>query len=149
MKDKKFLALSGLFFLLFFAMISVASFDQQSKGIFTRASSSTFSPLKSFAVVFPQLGTAGNETSDKPPTKIKVSVYLRDVNGASMINRSVKLSASIAEVNITPSDTQTTNDLGMAQFFITSPIPGKIQLTATDLGSNTAIANIPSVDFTQ
>lgn len=142
MKDKKFLALSILFFLLFFVMIAIASVDQQSKGFFTKAKNSNLSPLKSFVIVFPQVGVVNS-------TKVKVTVYLRDTNGSSMANRSVKLASSQEGVNISPGDTQNTNDLGMAQFNITSSSPGQVQLTATDLNSNTPVANIPTVQFTQ
>ena len=148
MKDKKFLALSSLFFLLFFAMIGIAGLDQPKSG-FLRAKNSTMSPLKSFAVVFPQMGIAGNQNSETPSTKVKVSVYIRDVTVESMPNISVKLSADTKGVNISPIDTQNTDELGMAQFFLTSPSPGKIKLTATDIASGTPIANIPTVEFTQ
>lgn len=148
MKDKKFLALSSLFFLLFFAMIGFASLDQPISGIL-RAKNSTMSPLKSFAVVFPQMGVAGQENSETPATKVKISVYIRDVTGESMPGRSVKLAADAAGVNIVPADSQNTDELGMAQFFLTSTSPGKIKLTATDLTSGTPIANIPTVEFTQ
>lgn len=148
MKDKKFLALSSLFFLLFFAMIGIAGLDQPKSG-FLRAKNSIMSPLKSFAVVFPQMGVAGAENSETPPTKVKISVYIRDVTGESMPSRSIKLSTDAAGVNIAPADTQNTDELGMAQFFLTSPSAGKIKLTATDLTSGTPIANIPTVEFTQ
>jgi len=146
MKDKKFLALSSFFFLLFIVGMLVLTFDKPTSSIL-RAKNATPSPLKSFAIVFPQVGTAGEEGSAKPPTKIKVSVYIRDINGNALSSRSVKLSSN-PSTSITPADTQTTNDFGMTQFFITSKTSAKVQLTATDVASNTSVSNIPTIDFT-
>lgn len=140
MNDKKFLVLSGLFFLIFFAGIAVITLEQPTSQIL-RAKNENPSPLKSFAIIFPQVGKVGD--------KIKVSVYIRDVNGTILTNRSVKLATNPVTVDITPSDTQTTNSLGMSQFFVSSKIPGKVEIIATDLNSNTSVANIPSIEFTQ
>ena len=140
MKDKTFLSLSLLFFLVFSVGIAILTLETPISKIL-RAKDENPSPLKSFAVAFPQVGTVGNQ--------IKVSVYLRDVNGTVLPNRQIKLSSSLSSTAITPSDTQNTNDIGMAQFFITATATGKAQLTATDVGSKTAIVNIPTVEFTE
>lgn len=148
MKDKKFLALSSFFFLLFIAAISTAILDKPTSQIL-RAKNVNPSPLKSFVIVFPQIGTVGTEDGTKPQTKIKVSVFIRDVNGSVLPGRSVRLSSAVTGVTITPSDTQTTDNIGQAQFFITSSTAGKVQLSVVDVGSNTNIVNIPTVEFTE
>lgn len=142
MKDKKFLALSSIFFLLFFVAMTVLTLNKPASTIL-RASTATVAPAKSFATAFPYTGVAGT-------TKVKFNVYLRDVNGAVFKNRSVKVTASSQDVTISPKDTLNTNDeAGMAQFFITSSSPGLIQLTVVDVQSNTSILNVPSVEFTK
>lgn len=114
-----------------------------------RAKNSVPSPLKSFVIIFPQIGVAGNETSVNKPTKIKVSVFVRDVNGNSLAGKTIKLTANPAMVNITPSDTVISDNIGQAQFFISSESPGKIQLSVSDTVSNTNIENVPTIEFTQ
>ena len=140
MTDKKFLALSFLFFLIFFAGVAVVTLEKPTSQIL-RAKNENPSPLKSFAVVFPQV-TEVNK-------KVKVSVYIRDVNGSVLANRTVQLATNPTTVEITPSNNLTTDNIGMAQFFISSKDPGKIEIVATDLASNTAIASLPTVEFTQ
>lgn len=140
MTDKKFLTLSGLFFLIFFAGVAVITLEKPTSQIL-RAKNENPSPLKSFAVVFPQVAAVNN--------KVKVSVYMRDVNGTVLANRTVQLATNPTTVEITPSNNQTTDNIGMAQFFISSKDPGKIEILATDLASNTALANLPTVEFTQ
>lgn len=147
MKDKKFAALSLLFFLLFFAGIVTVAIQKPTNQIL-RAKSVNPSPLKSFIIVFPQIGTIGTETGDKNPPQIKVSVYIRDESGSVLPGRSVQLTTSPA-VNIKPADTVSTDSLGMAQFFLSSSEKGTVKLTATDISSNTTIANSPTVDFTE
>lgn len=148
MKDKKFLALSSFFFLLFVAAMSTVVLDKPTSQIL-RAKNVNPSPLKSFVVVFPQVGVAGIEGTETSPTKIKVSVFIRDVNGSVLPGRSVRLSSAVAGINITPSDIQITDNIGQAQFFITSSVAGKVQLTVIDVGSNTNIVNVPTVEFTE
>ncbi len=114
-----------------------------------RAKNSAPSPLKSFVIIFPQVGVAGSETSINKPTKIKVSVFVRDVNGNSLTGKTIKLTANPSNVNITPSDTVTSDNIGQAQFFISSESPGKIQLAVSDTVSNTNIENVPTIEFTE
>lgn len=147
MKDKKFVALSLLFFLLFFAGIVTVAIQKPTNQIL-RAKNVNPSPLKSFIIVFPQIGTIGNENSDKKPSQIKVSVYIRDESGSVLPGRSIQLTTSPA-VNTKPADTVSTDNLGMAQFFLSSAEKGTVKLTATDISSNTTIANSPTVDFTE
>lgn len=147
-KDKKFIALASFFFLLFTAAISTMILERPTSGIL-RAKNVSPSPLKSFAVIFPQVGVAGSENSENKPTKIKVSVFIRDVTGESLPGRSIKLSSNPQSLTFQPSDTVTTDNIGQAQFFITSSSAGKIQLIATDVASNTNISNIPTVEFTE
>lgn len=149
MKDKTFVTLAGLFFLIFFGGVIAVTLEKPTLNFLTRASTVNPSPFKSFAVVFPQVGVAANAQSGKEPTKIKVSVYIRDVNGTVLPNRTVKLATLSASVNITPSDTQSTNTIGQAQFFITANTPGTVNLTVTDVASNTTVVNVPSVEFTK
>ncbi len=114
-----------------------------------RAKNSALSPLKSFVIIFPQIGVAGSDTSVNKPTKIKVSVFVRDVNGNSLPGKTIKLAANPSSVFITPSDTVSTDTIGQAQFFISSESPGQVQLTASDTVSNTNIENVPTIEFTQ
>jgi len=140
MKDKKFITLSSLFFLLFFLFMTVVNFNQPLRQLL-KAQSVSPSPLKSFIIAFPQIGPTGS--------KIKVSVFIRDVNGDALSNRSVKLSSSLISANITPSETQTTNNLGLAEFYLSSDTPGEVKIQAVDVASNTNIVNVPTVEFTQ
>lgn len=147
MKDRKFVALVSFFFLLFFAGIAVVALQSPISQVL-RAKNVTPSPLKSFIIVFPQVAVAGDEAGEKKPAQIKVSVFIRDEGGSALPGRSVTITTS-PSTNIKPSDTVSTNDLGMAQFFISSSSPGTIKLTATDLASNTPVSNSPTVEFTQ
>ena len=142
MKDKKFLALSSIFFLLFFVGMTVVTINGPASTIL-RASTATVSPVRSFAMPYPNTGVAGS-------TKIKFSVYLLDVNGVIFKNRSVKVVAPNSDITISPSDTQNTNDTaGMAQFFISSKSPGIFKMTVLDASTNTPIQNVPSIEFTK
>jgi hypothetical protein len=147
MKDKTFLTLSGVFFLLFFIGIAAVTFNEPISRIL-RASNVTPSSTKSFGIVFPQVGVAGDEATGQNPTQVKVSIYLRDNNGDVLPNRSVKLSSVNGEIDITPSDSQPTNTFGRAEFFIQSKAPQTVKLTAIDVANNTPITNLPSVEFT-
>jgi hypothetical protein len=145
MKDKKFLVLSSVFFLLFIGGIVAVTLDRPTSQIL-RAQNATFSPLKSFIIIYPITATVGS--------KVKVSVYARDINSELIPNRGIKLSVPTRNISVTPSDTQNTGaeegtNFGMAQFFISTKTPGKYQINARDLTSNTAIINSPSVEFTQ
>jgi hypothetical protein len=146
-KDKKFLALSSFFFLLFAAAMSTILISQPTSQVL-RAKNVAPSPLKSFGVVFPQVGAVKKENKETA-SKIKVSVFVRDVNGSVLSGRTIKLAASPSTLDITPADTQTTDNIGQAQFFVTSTTPGQIKLEALDVGSNTKIVNIPTVEFTE
>lgn len=148
MKDKKFITLSALFFLIFIAGIGILIIEKPASNLL-RAKNEAPSPLKSFAVVFPQVGVVTIPGSTNKGTQIKVSVYMRDVNGSVLADRTVKLSSSLPSVIISPSDTQVTNNIGQAQFTITSASSGKATLTATDVSSNTSVVNIPTAEFTQ
>ena len=141
MKDKTFIVLSATFFLLFAIATATLTLNNPLSQIL-RAKDVAPSPLKSFGVVFPQVGVSG-------ATKIKVSIYIRDVNGGLLPNRAVKLSSDSEVVSITPSDTQNTNSIGQAEFFITSSESGKVNINAIDVATNTNVVNIPSVEFTQ
>ena len=150
MKDKKFIALSSFFFLLFIAAIATIALQKPTSQIL-RAKSANPSPLKSFVIVFPQIAVAGDESSNNKPTQVKVSVYVRDESGSTMPGRSIKLNTT-PKVTIKPSDTVTTDEsIGMAQFFVSSSQKGTITIQATDLASNITVANPPnlSVEFTQ
>lgn len=148
MKDKKFLLLSSFFFLVFIAAMSTMFLDKPTSQIL-RAKNTIPSPLKSFAIIFPQIGVAASEDDINKATRIKVSVFLRDINGEVLPSRTVKLSTSLSGTQITPADTQNTDSIGQAQFFITSQAAGKAQLTITDVSSNTNIVNVPTIEFTE
>lgn len=141
MKDKKFLALSSVFFLLFLVAMISLSFDNKSASRLLRATNVLPSPLKSFVIVYPQVSSVGGE-------KIKVTVYLRDVNSNVLPDRTIQLLGSPNVIQISPDESQITNDLGMAQFDISSSTPGKVQIIASDVATSTTITNSPSVEFT-
>ncbi len=147
MKDRRFVILSSLFFLVFIGVIAMVALQKPTSQIL-RAKNISPSPLKSFIIVFPQIGTAGNENSVKKPTQIKVSVYIRDESGSGLPERSVQLTAS-PTVTTKPSNTVLTDNLGMAQFFISSLEKGIVKLTATDVESRITVANSPTVEFTE
>lgn len=138
MKDKKFLTLTGIFLTLFLVGISIIAVENPVSQML-RATNVAPSPLKSFATVFPQIEQLGNQ--------VKVSVYIREVNGRALPNRQVQLSVSDSQVTISPSTAQTTNDIGQVQFFLTSNVPGIFKITATDVATNTNVVNIPTVEF--
>lgn len=148
MKDKTFLTLSGLFFILFFGSIAALTLDRP-KSITLRASSSTMSPLKSFVAIYPQIAVVGDEQGPKKPTKVKVTVYVRDVNGQFLANRQVKITTSSPHVTISPSSTQNTNENGDAQFFLTSKQIGDVKISVTDVSSNSDFVSVPSVSFVE
>jgi hypothetical protein len=140
MKNKTFYTLISMFFLIFFiGIVMIGLSGTQSSGII-RAKQSDPHPLKSFAVAFPQISSIGKN--------VKISIYLRDVNGAVLGNRMVKLETD-QPTSISPADTQTTNNIGMAQFYVTSDKIGQVKLTAIDQASNVSIVNIPTIEFTQ
>lgn len=141
MKDKAFISLVGAFFILFVVAIGVIVMNNPTSNVL-RAKSSTPSPLKSFVIVYPQVGIAGD-------TKIKVSVYLRDVNGNVMPDRSVKVTTNPTSATISPADTAFTNNIGMAEFSVSSSVAGKVALNVTDVANNMSIPNIPTLEFTQ
>lgn len=141
MKDKPFLVLSGLFFLLFLGGMMMFAMTQTGPSTILKATNAAVSPLKSFVIVFPQVASAG--------TKIKVTVTLRDVNGVAIPSRSVQLASSSIPLSITPVNIQVTDENGQAQFFITSNTAGTAQLTATELSGNVSIVNIPTAQFTK
>ena len=141
MKDKTFTALSGIFFLLFIIGVGAVTLNEPISTML-RAKNVAPSPLKSFGVVFPQIASTGR-------SNVKVSVYIRGVDGSILANRSVKLSAEPAVVTIAPSDSAITNEIGQAEFTLTSDSTGKIKLKAQETTSNTDIINIPSVEFVQ
>jgi hypothetical protein len=147
MKDKTFVILLVLFFLIFLTGIMAVTLDKPLSNLL-KAANVAPSTDKSFGAVFPQVGTIGEENGPKKPTKIKVSVYMRDASGGVLSGRKVKLSPSPSDVTIDPSDTQNTNNIGQAEFFITSKKPGIIKFIATDTSTNIAISNIPSAEFT-
>jgi hypothetical protein len=149
MKDKTFIILTGLFFLLFFGGVIAVALGNPITGLFIRASNAVPSSSKSFVVVFPQVGIASDEQSGKASTKIKVTAYLRDDSGTLLSDRSVKISSNSKAVIITPGEIQNTNSIGQAQFFITSSLPGEVELSVIDIKSNIPVANIPTVEFTQ
>lgn len=148
MKDKTFVALSSLFFLIFFIGIASVTLNKPLSNIL-KAKDVAPSPLKSFGVVFPQIGVAGDINNPNSSTKVKVSVYIRGIDGSILPNRAVKLAADMPSISIIPSDTQMTNNIGQAEFFITSNQTGKAKLTATDVSSNISVVNIPTVEFTR
>ena len=147
MKDKAFLNLSILFFIIFFAGIAIITLDKPTSQLL-RAANVEPSPLKSFAVVFPQTGKITEIQNPDSGTKIKAVITIRDVQGNALSNRTVKLSSNLAGTLINPSDTQTTSDIGQATYFISSTIPGKAELQAIDIDSNTTLVNIPTIEFT-
>lgn len=152
MKDRTFITLSVLFFILFFLGIVLVSFGNPILNTI-RAVNVTPSPLKSFAVVFPQIAniqdSGGTSTGDTHAKNIKVTVVIRDENGDFLANRLVKLTSDLSAVTIAPNDSQSTNNNGQAVFYLTSSVPGTVQLKAVDVNSDIQIANIPSVDFTR
>jgi hypothetical protein len=144
MKDKTFLALSALFFIVFIIGVSTVALNSSPFSNILKAKDVTPSPLKSFGVVFPQVAPAGVNSA-----KVKVSVYIRGVDGSILPNRNVKLQADMPEVVIEPSDTAVTNNIGQAEFMIKSNTAGTAKLLAKETGSNIEIVNIPTVEFTQ
>lgn len=129
-----------MFFLLFFMGVGVIAFNEPLSNLI-RAKDVSPSPLKSFGVVFPQVAKTGE--------KVKVSIYIRDVSGNVLSNRSIKLAAAAGSIQVSPSDTLATNNIGQAEFSITTADEGTVKLTASDMGSNTTVINIPTVEFTQ
>lgn len=147
MKDKTFVALTGIFFLVFLIAVVSLTFNTQLSSILSAKNVSP-SSLKSFGVVFPQVGVVQSRDGTKPGTKIKVSIYIRDNSGDLLAKRSVKLTSDLQSVTIIP-NVDETNDIGQAEFQIISTSVGKARLVATDVASNTEIINIPTVEFTQ
>jgi hypothetical protein len=148
MKDKKFIALSTFFFLLFIGGILAITLENPTNSILRARDDTPPSAEKSFVVVFPQIGRSASGNTDETNSKIKVIVTIRDASGAVLPNRQVKLAATLGTVQISPSDLLTTNTIGQAEFSISSPNPGTTNLSVTDVSSNISLSNIPSVEFT-
>src|SRR3989344_1808668 len=140
MKDKAFITLAVMFFLIFFMGVGIVAFNEPLSNMI-RAKDEKPSADKSFGVVFPQVAKTGD--------KVKVSIYIRDVSGNVLANRSIKLAAVQGTVQVAPSDTLATNDIGQAEFSITTSNPGTVKLAASDLSSNTQVNNIPTIEFSQ
>jgi len=138
MNDKKFLALSSVFFLMFiFGMGTLILQDPLST--FIQANTATVSGDKSFLTAIPQVG-ATTET-------IKVNVYIRDENGDLLPQKTVKLTTDLPAITIAPQDTQITDDNGKVEFTLTSATPGTAHLTAVETSSGTSVQNTVSVEF--
>lgn len=140
MKDKAFITLAGMFFLLFFMGVGAVAFNEPLSNLI-RAKDVTPSADKSFGVVFPQVAKTGD--------RVKVSIYIRDTAGNVLTGRSIKLAAVDDVIQVSPSDTQATNSIGQAEFSITTNRPSTIKLSASDLSSKTQVVNIPTVEFSQ
>lgn len=145
MKDKKLVVLATIFFLLFIVGVAVVALQKPTTQVL-RAKNSNPSALKSFIIAFPQIATAGDENSSEKNAKVKVSVFIRDESGDVLPARSVLLSTS-PPVTIKPAESVVTDNLGNAQFFISSSVPGIVKLTATETSSNTIVSNNPTVEF--
>ncbi|MBI4066830.1 Ig-like domain-containing protein [Candidatus Gottesmanbacteria bacterium] len=147
MNDKKFIALSSIFFLMFiFGMGTL--FVQEPISNYLRATTAQVSSEKSFITAIPQIGKTEGSISETKPAQIKVNVYIRTDSGDLLAQKTVKLSTDLTSVNISPSDTQDTNKDGKAEFILTSTTPGVAQLTAQELTSGKTISNSLSVEFT-
>ena len=146
MKDKTFITLTGLFFLLFVIGIGAITLDKPLSSIL-RAKNVAPSQFKSFGMAYPQIASVGNISKGQKPTDVKVSIYIRGIDGSILTNKSVKITVDPSIVNIEPSDTQVTNDIGQAQFTITSQVEGKVKIKAHETTSNIDIMNIPTVEF--
>ena len=146
MNDKKFIALSSIFFLMFiFGMGTL--FVQNPLSNYLRATTSTVSSEKSFLTAIPQIGSPQGTTSSTKPEKIKVNVYIRTDSGDLLAKKTVKLSTDLSSVTISPSDTQETDKDGKVEYMLSSKSPGTAQLTAQELGSGTTIKNSLSIEF--
>jgi hypothetical protein len=136
MKDKSLLVVSILFFLVFFAGIIYLVLSRPTSSIL-KAKNAVPSADKSFAVIYPQVGKS-----------MKVTVTIRDANGEAIPSREVRITSSMASVEFAPSDHQITDTNGQTDFTLTSSATGTAQLSIMDVGSNIAVSNIPSVEFT-
>ena len=148
MKDKAFIILSGLFFLIFFIGIGVVTLDRPVSNIL-RAKNVNPSPFKSFVIAFPQVGITSDSSKSDMGKEIKVTVTMRDVNGVILPDRQIKLTPSLNSVVIKPANIQTTNNTGQAVFFLSSKDPGTVKLTVNDIETNMKLENVPSVEFTE
>ena len=149
MKDKTFVTLSAIFFLLFVIGIGAVTLNQPITTML-RARNVAPSPLKSFGMIYPQIASIGDPAIGQKPTDVKVSIYIRGVDGSILPNRNVKLTADPSStVSIKPGDVQVTNDIGQAQFTVSSTFLGKVKLIAQETSTNTEIINIPTVEFVQ
>lgn len=149
MSDKKFVALSSIFFLLFiFGMGSL--FVQEPLSNYLRATTTAVDQNKSIITAIPQVcSSKPNAISKCPNQKIKVAVYIRSENGDLLANKSVQLWTDPTGPNIQPSDIQITNKNGMAEFVLASETPLKVSLFAKEIASQKQLTQTLSVEFTQ
>ena len=145
MKDRTFMALSSLFFLLFFVLVGSVALNQPINSIL-KAKNIVPSPLKSFGVVFPQVAKISNITTGETGMKVKISVYIRGVDGSILPRRTVQLSSE-RPLSIEPADTVETNEIGQAEFLVSSSQVGRVKVTAIEMATNTEIINIPTIEF--
>lgn len=147
MKDKTFISLSVLFFILFFLGIALVGFEKPLLNTIFALNENPDTG-KCFGVIFPFSGTAGDENSPTRPTKIRVTVVIRDKNNKFLSNRPIRLVPDLSSVTVSPTDTQNTAN-GQAVFEISSSRAGTVHLKAIDLNSKAVIEKIPSAEFTE
>lgn len=156
MKDKKFIILSSIFFLLFiFSIGSLLIGNPLSNYI--KAATVTVSASKSIITALPQACSVSNNAPFPcAEKKIKVDVYVRSEGGDLIPNRTVQLSTQngIADkITISPSGNQITNTFGKAEFILSSDTIGKTDLIAKDItdpdsAKHIQIAQPLSIEFT-
>jgi len=118
--DKKFLALSFIFFIVSFLFMIMLIFNQPISR-FIRAKEE-FIPSKEKSMIF---AWPLNSSINKPVT---INVFLRNDDGFPISNKNVSLSTTLGK--ITP-EKALTDKTGKATFSLTSSQPGIAEISAT------------------
>lgn len=135
--DKKFILLSGFFFVLFGLFISLMFFEKPLVK-FTRAKQEIPSADKSILFAWP-LRLPSDGTSEST-----VSVFIRNENGDELGRRTVTLTTSLGQLQ---TSSIITDKLGKAEFKIKSATAGTAEIKGV-IENSTPINQTLTIEFT-
>lgn len=134
--DKKFIVLSGFFFVLFGLFISLMLFEKPLVR-FTRAKQERPSAEKSILFAWPLRVPADGKSEST------INVFIRNDNGDELGKRTVTLTAAIGEFE---ESTVVADKLGKAEFKIKSSVAGIAEIRGV-VENSTPIVQTVSIEF--
>jgi len=136
--DSKFIIVSLIFFVLFIFVLGSVVLESPIRS-FVKAREAVTSPAKSFMVIWPLTLPADGKSISK------VSVFLRNDKEEALAGKTARLTSTVGTVK--PAQVQTDN-IGKADFQITSDTPGNAVLSVSDTETNTPLSQQISIEFT-